>query len=51
MSEARLNEYDKNEWFDIARKLRPGLTEREYEEMWRLFIEAKEEHERKKGLQ
>ena len=51
MSETRLYEYDKVEWFDLARTLNPGLTETEYDEMWARFVEAKQEHERTKGLQ
>jgi hypothetical protein len=50
MSEARLDEYDKREWFDVARKLKPGLTEAEYDGMWERFIAMKAEHERLKGL-
>lgn len=49
--EAKLNEFDKAEWFDVARKLKPDLTPEEYDLMWDDFQRAKAEHERTKGLQ
>jgi hypothetical protein len=49
--DACLNEYDRTEWQDLARKLVPGLTEAEYADMWDRFEQAKAEHERTKGLQ
>lgn len=30
----RLDEYDKDEWFMVARSLKPALTWEEFEEMW-----------------
>jgi hypothetical protein len=51
LSETRLDEYDKTEWFDVCRLLRPGLTEAEYTKLWDEFQERKAEHERTKGLQ
>lgn len=45
-----LNEYDKAEWFDVARKLSPGLTEDEYDQMWQRFVQAKADHEKQLGL-
>lgn len=50
MSTTRLHEYTKDEWFDIARKLKPGLSEAEYDVMWNDFQIAKAEHIRKRGL-
>lgn len=50
-TQARLDEYDKTEWQDIARKLMPGLTSDAYEELWEDFQKAKAEHERTKGMQ
>jgi hypothetical protein len=47
----RLDEYDKTEWFDVARALKPGLTEDQYEAMWAAFEKTKAEHERKAALQ
>jgi hypothetical protein len=51
VTEPRLNEYDRTEWFDTARKLKPDLSEEEYAAMWDRFQAAKAEHERTKGLQ
>lgn len=34
---ARLDEHDKDEWFDIVRVLKPGLTNAEYDVMWAEF--------------
>lgn len=41
---SRLDEFDKVEWFDVAKKLKPGLTRSEYDQMWERFIEMKREH-------
>lgn len=38
----RLNEYDRIEWFDVARRLRPDLGEAEFERMWADFCRMKE---------
>lgn len=46
----RLDEFDKVEWFDVARKFRPELTWEEFEAMWRDFVEMKQEHERQQKL-
>lgn len=46
----RLDEYDKAEWFDVARKLKPGLSEAEYEAMWADFQRFKADHQRQRGL-
>lgn len=37
----RLDEFTKEEWWDVAKKLKPGLTEEEYDDMWDRFQEAK----------
>lgn len=39
--EARLYEFDKEEWWDVARKVRPTLTREEYVRQWAEFIENK----------
>lgn len=39
-----LNLYDKTEWWDVVRVLKPGLTVEEYEEMWEEFRELKAAH-------
>lgn len=47
----RLNEYDKDEWFDVLRKLRPELTEEEYTAMWDAFHERKDAYLKAKSQQ
>ncbi len=37
----RLNEYDKTEWQDIAKKMVPGLLNEQYDEMWLNFLQAR----------
>lgn len=51
MTEARLDEFDKVEWFDVARRLKPGLTDDEYEEMWNEFLRVKNAHQQRLGQQ
>lgn len=46
----RLNEHDKDEWFDIAHCLKPGLTRYEYEAMWGRFQRAKAEYLKSSAL-
>lgn len=46
----RLDEYSKEEWFDVARSLKPGLSDEEYDRMWLDFCAMKAEHERKRAL-
>lgn len=46
----RLDEYTKDEWFDLARQLKPGLTRQEYDAMWDEFQAAKAEHVRLRSL-
>lgn len=46
----RLDEFDKDEWFDVARRLKPGLSREDYEGMWEDFMAAKREHQRQRGL-
>ena len=41
----RLDEFDRTEWFDVARALKPGLTEQEYGAMWDEFIALKRQKE------
>lgn len=40
----RLNEYDSIEWFDMVRRLRPDLTQEEFDRMWAEFCLLKEQH-------
>jgi hypothetical protein len=37
----RLDEFDKDEWWDVARMARPELTREQYDEMWDDFLEMK----------
>ena len=37
-----LHEYDRNEWFDIVRRLRPDIEEKEFDRMWAEFCLLKE---------
>ena len=46
----RLDEFDKDEWHSIARALKPGLTQAEYDDMWERFQREKAERERQRGL-
>lgn len=43
----RLHEFDKDEWRDVARRLRPKWTDEEFEEAWLEFVDLK----RRKSLQ
>lgn len=47
----RLDEFTKDEWFSVARVLKPGLSREEYEKMWADFVKEKAAHEKKKSLQ
>ncbi len=49
--DAHLDEFDKTEWFDVCRIIKPDLTEEEYTEMWNDFQLRKEEWIRKSKLQ
>lgn len=49
--DARLDEFDKVEWYDVARRCKPGLTWEEYEAMWEEFCAAKADYDRRKILQ
>jgi hypothetical protein len=42
-----LQEYDEREWRDVAREVRPDLTDEEFAAMWDEFQEQK----RRKGFQ
>lgn len=50
-----LNEYDKEEWWDVARRVtagrNPPYTREQYEKDWEEFLRLKLEHERRKVLQ
>ena len=40
----RLDEYDKQDWFDVCKQLRPGLTWEEYGPLWDEFQRLKVLH-------
>lgn len=44
----RLNEYTKAEWFDVARRLVPGITEEEFARQWDELMAAKAERARQR---
>jgi hypothetical protein len=46
-----LNLWTKQEWFEVMRRIKPGLTQAEYDQQWDEFQARKAEHERQKGLQ
>lgn len=41
MEDVRLNEFDADEWFDVARAFRPELSREEFDVMWDEFVEIK----------
>lgn len=49
-STARLDEFNKEEWWDVCRKVRPDITREEYEAMWEENTQHKEERERRAKL-
>lgn len=50
MTETRLNEYDREEMWDLCRAMSPEKTREEFEADWQEFMRLKAEHERAKGL-
>jgi hypothetical protein len=44
---AELNEFDREEWWDVCRTVKPDMTREQFEADWEEFQELK----RKKGLQ
>jgi hypothetical protein len=34
---SRLDEFDKNEWRDVARRLKPDMTDAQFDEAWDEF--------------
>lgn len=49
-SDVRLDEFDKIEWWDVARRLKPELTWDEYEAMWAENQARKAERQRLQSL-
>lgn len=44
---ARLDEFDADEWFDVAKKFQPHITREEFGRDWARFLRDKAEHQRK----
>lgn len=38
----RLDEFTKEEWFEVCKHARPDLTEDEFDQLWEDFVAAKE---------
>lgn len=49
--DTRLNEFDKEEWWDVCRRARPDITREQYDQMWNEFQAMKAEHLRQNELQ
>jgi len=41
----RLNEFDKTEWWDVCRRLRPDWSYEQFERAWQEFVELKRKRE------
>lgn len=50
MADQRLTEFDKFEWRDICRALRPGITDTEFDELWAAFQQDKAERVRSRAM-
>lgn len=42
--DVKLNEMDSDEWFDVCRSFKPGLTREDFDAMWAEFQELKRLH-------
>lgn len=49
--DARLDEFDAVEWFDVCRRLQPDLTQERFDELWNEFQAEKAERLRLSRLQ
>ncbi len=47
---ARLDEFDKDEWMLVCKRLKPGISDLDYEKMWEEFQATKAEYLRNKEL-
>ena len=47
----RLDCYDKEEWWDVARRVNPNITREEYDRQWDEFVQMKLERQRQERLQ
>lgn len=46
----RLDEYTREEWWDVARLCNPSLTRAEFDLMWSQFLDERAERERLREL-
>lgn len=46
----RLDCYDKEEWWDVCRRVRPDMTREQYDKDWDEFVKTKAERERQRGM-
>ena len=37
-----LDDFDREEWWDVCRRVRPDLTRDEYDKMWEEFVAMKQ---------
>jgi hypothetical protein len=51
VTETRLDEFDREEWWDVARKLRPDWTREQFDAEWDDFQRSKAERQRSMELQ
>ncbi len=47
----KLDEYTKDEWYDVWRKFKPDAPREEYDAAWQRFCEIKAEYKRNLQLQ
>lgn len=47
---AKLDELDKEEMWDVGRRIVPGYTREKFERDWEEFLALKAEHERQRGM-
>lgn len=43
MTDARLDELDRDEWWQVAHQLRPDLSREDFDQLWGVFAQAKGE--------
>lgn len=48
--DTRLDEFDKDEWYEVYKQFKPQASQEEYDRDWDEFQKRKAEHERQKGL-
>lgn len=46
-----LNEFDRNEWYDVYRLMKPNGTRQEFEIAWKEFQELKAAHLENRNVQ